>query len=282
VTRRLSITKAQRATAAASELIALCQTVTEDGHLADDEVLDLRTWLTDHRDADLPAIAFLSATVEHILADGKVTPAERAELFRALETVLPPDVRFIVQGKRAVAERIAKTEHDIARREARDARERGYAIDTWDFLVAGVKYEGRADVSRRFAREGDVAFLIRDRPNRHSRHAIEVRLSNGMQVGFVPEEHAVDLAPLLDAGHKHSAQIKKLWSWEGGDIPFPVIVAHLFGPDSTRAGAISEKEVPAAQKPPLLEAGGAARRGCLPMVLVALAAAAGASVAKLR
>src|SRR5689334_13482345 len=80
--RRKSITKLQRQNGTAAELIALCQTVTEDGHLEDQEIDALRKWLDENRDTDLPAVAFLAETVESILADGKVTPAERQALYR--------------------------------------------------------------------------------------------------------------------------------------------------------------------------------------------------------
>jgi hypothetical protein len=245
---RTSITKAQRQTAAASELIVLCQTMTSDGHLGDEEVIALRDWLATHRESDLPAIAFLTKTVEMILADGKVTPAERLALYEAIETVLPPDIRVSVKGARVMADRIAKNEQRMALEAERKELARDFAVETWDFPVAGVMFEGRADVSRRYAREGDVTYLIRDRRNRHSRHAIEVRLTNGMQVGFVPEEHAVDIAPLLDSGYRHGATIKILWKWEGGDIPIPIVVASIFRSDATRPDALLESDVPAAQK----------------------------------
>jgi len=245
---RTSITKAQRQTAAASELIVLCQTMTSDGHLGDEEVMALRDWLATHRESDLPAIAFLTKTVEMILADGKVTPAERLALYEAIETVLPPDIRASVKGARVTADRIKKNEQRIALEAERKELSRDFAVETWDFPVAGVMFEGRADVSRRYAQEGDVAYLIRDRSNRHSRHAIEVRLTNGMQVGWVPEEHAVDIAPLLDSGYRHGATIKILWKWEGGDIPIPIVVASIFRSDATRPDALLESDVPAAQK----------------------------------
>jgi hypothetical protein len=260
-------------------LIALCQTVTEDGHLADEEIAALREWLVDHRGADLPAIAFLQETVERILADAKVTPEERRDLYRAIETVLPPDVRESVRGTRTTAERHTKEEvrrqRELAREAAREQRERSYPVDSWDFMVAGCRYEGRPGVIRAHAEPDDIAFLIRDRGNRYSRNAVEVRLSNGMQAGFVPEEHAVDMAPLLDTGHKHRAYIKKILT--GGRAPIPVIVADLFLPDAIVQDAVTEKEVPASQKPLILQAEGGARRGCLPMVFIALAAIVGVS-----
>lgn len=78
--RRISITKRQRETAAATDLIALCQTVTEDGSLGEDEVGAMAQWLIDNVAVDLPAKEFLWATVERVIADGKVTPDERQEL----------------------------------------------------------------------------------------------------------------------------------------------------------------------------------------------------------
>jgi hypothetical protein len=47
--RRISITKLQRRTAAAVELIALCPTITADGRLADDEIVAFKQWLRVHR-----------------------------------------------------------------------------------------------------------------------------------------------------------------------------------------------------------------------------------------
>ncbi len=127
MTSRTSITKLQRETAAAAELISLCQTFTEDGHLADEEIAGLRQWLTDHRGSDLPAIAFLLKTVDEILADGKVTPDERRDLYLAIEKVLPPDIRESVRGTRTSAEREAKEmsrpQKELVQERARRARD---------------------------------------------------------------------------------------------------------------------------------------------------------------
>jgi HIRAN domain-containing protein len=266
--RRTSITKLQRQTAVAADLISLCQTVTEDGRLEDQEIAALRQWLDENRGTDLPAVAFLFETVERILADGKVTADEQQELYRAIETVLPPDIRESVRGTRLSGERAAKQEvreqKEAARQAQREAQARNSPVESWDFMVAGVRYEGRAEVISRFAEPGDTAFLVRDRANGFSRNAVEVRLSNGMQAGYVPEQHAVDLAPLLDSGHKHGAYIKKILT--GGRAPIPVVVASLYSAEADRPDAISEQYVPASQKPLLLgnsTTGPAAKRGCL-------------------
>lgn len=68
---RLSLTKRQRETEAGTELLSLCQAVTEDGELSPDEVQQGRDWLRDHEAVDLPARDHLYAIVEQILPDGR-------------------------------------------------------------------------------------------------------------------------------------------------------------------------------------------------------------------
>lgn len=237
--KRASLTKAQRQTAAGAELIYLCQAYTQDGRLADEEISALRQWLVDQRESDLPALAFLTTTVEQILADGIVTPAERTALYKAIEMVLPPDIRVSVRGTRAAAEAVAKEE---ARQQRDAARDRNRAINSWDFMVAGVLYEGRAAVVTQHANERDTAFLARDRSNKYSPHAVEVRLSNGLQIGYVPEEFAIEVAHYLDRGHKHYAYIKKILT--GGRAPIPVVVAAVYEPNAELEAAVSEGHVP--------------------------------------
>jgi hypothetical protein len=202
--RRISITKLQRRTAAAVELIALCLTMTADGRLADDEIVAFKQWLTDSEHVDLPARDFLTRTVTKILSDGTVTDEERDELYAAVETALPPDVRADVRARRQ-ARQGADQEHrrierDAAHVAAREARMRDTPLETWDFMVAGSLYEGRPAVVEKYARIGDSVYLARDPANRFSASAIEIRLTNGMQIGFVPETDARDMAPELDSG----------------------------------------------------------------------------------
>lgn len=277
--RRTSITKLQRETAAAADLIALCQTITEDGRLSEEEIHALRRWLDERRGSGLPAIEFLTETVNRILADGKITPEEQTELYLAIETALPQDIRASVRGTRvardtAVREREYDARKTTGKREAeekalkREAKaadeERDVAlgnspVDRWDFVVAGVTFEGRADVVRKYARTGDAAFLIRDRTNQFSKNAVAVRLSNGMQAGFVPERLAVEIAPLLDSGHKHHAVIKKILA--DGYAPLPIVVASLFVSESTLPALITENQVPFFQSRPQTKAS-EGRGGC--------------------
>lgn len=89
------------------------------------------------------------------------------------------------------------------------------------FLVAGVSYEDRYIAVERHLREGDEVFLTRDRSNRFSRHAIEVRLGNGVQIGFVPDDDAIRLASFFDQGHPYRAYCSKILT--GGQQPVPEV-----------------------------------------------------------
>lgn len=53
---RVSLTKTQLQAAVGAELLALCQSVTADGVLTNEEVGELRAWLEANRSQDLPAI----------------------------------------------------------------------------------------------------------------------------------------------------------------------------------------------------------------------------------
>lgn len=244
--KRISITKAQRDTAIGVELLELCQTITEDGSISRDEIIALTRWLRRNRHADLPAIAFLTATVEKIIADRKVTQEERKELYKAIERILPPDLRKEAQAARHYVESeqraVARAEREAQSLRDREERERQRPVAAADFMVAGVRYEGRADVVRAYVHDGQQVFLARDKDNRHSRNAIEVRLANGLQIGYVPEDDAVNLAPLLDRGHRHYAYVKKVL--DGGRLPIPVIVAYVYHRDAGITGAVLQSEVP--------------------------------------
>jgi hypothetical protein len=246
--RRISITKLQRRTAAAVELIALCQTITADGRLTDDEIGAFKQWLTDNQHVDLPAKDFLTLTVTKILSDGTVTDHERDELYTAIETALPPGVRADVRARRRALDDAAREQRRVEREAARAARMRDTPLETWDFMVAGSLYEGRPAVIERYARIGDPIYLARDPANRFSANAIEIRLPNGMQIGFVPEADARDMAPELDSGCPHQAYLKKILA--GRRAPIPVVVASLYHPEAApRPGLVLQHQVPAKAAP---------------------------------
>jgi hypothetical protein len=168
----VSLTKLQRQSAAGADLIALCQTVTEDGSLSDDEVMALREWVEEHRHIDIPARAHLATTIERIIADGRITDDERRELYLALEGILPPDVREPIRAKRRAREESERqqirAEREVLRQQEREERQLNTPLGTWNFMVAGVRYEGRPEVIKRYAHPGEPAYLIRDRNNAYS------------------------------------------------------------------------------------------------------------------
>ena len=252
-TRRVSLSKRQRVTLEGAQLLSLCQAVTEDGSLADEEIAALRDWLVDNRSSDLPAISFLTATVEKILADGAATKDERDDLYRAIETVLPPELRRGAMSKRHALqeeERSKRRQEKVAEEErAREERQRNRPVGSWNFMVAGVRHEGRPSLIRQFVSEGDDAFLARDLSNQFSRNAVEVRTRGGIQIGYVPEDDACEIAPLLDSGHRHEAFFTKVLT--GGRSPIPVVQAYLYRPDATVEEAILPAEVPPKAKPSL-------------------------------
>lgn len=239
---RIALTKDQVETGAGAELLSLCQTVTADGSLSDDEVAALNEWLRQNASANLPSIAFLVPVVESIVADGVVTPQERRQLFQAIERVLPPEVRGMSRAARMAREQIEKeqrkSEASAARAAERAERERNGPIERFDFMVAGAKFEGRDKVIAREVRSGDVVVLQRDAANRYSRNAVAVLTQSGRQIGFVPEDDAEDLAPLLDAGNRYAARVKKIL--QGSSHQIPVIVVEIYGPDADADALVAE------------------------------------------
>lgn len=239
-TRRISLTKTQRQSIIGAELLSLCQVTTADGSISDEEVASLRAWLNEHGEEDLPAISHLRNVLEAIVADGCITAEERRDLHIALEAILPPDIRSVAKRARRTREEKEKDQLRIQRHLERERQrselDRNSPIEHLDFMVAGVRYEGRSALVERYARVGQPAYLVRDRGNRYSRNAVEVRTASGHQIGFVPEDDAQDLAPLLDSGHPYIARIKKILT--ASRYPIPVVVADVYRRDADLPGLV--------------------------------------------
>jgi HIRAN domain len=236
---RRSITKRRREVPAVVDLMNLCMTVTEDGRIDDQEVAELSAWLQENEDLELPAKDYLRRTVEKIIADGRVDPDERRELFLAIEKVLPPELQGIAHASRRQVEEKGKGRAGAGREEererARDRREGNRHVGHWDFMVAGVRHEGRPAVISRYARPGVEVRLIRDQENAFSGNAVRIRTGDDQEIGMVPEEDARTLAPYLDRVHPYSASIKKVLS--GGRTPIPVVVVDVYRHDASVPGA---------------------------------------------
>jgi hypothetical protein len=248
--RRLSLTKTQRLTEAGAELLSLCQTATADGSLSDEEIASLREWLAANGDSDLPAITYLATICDRILADGVVSAAERRDLFVAIEKILPQDVREMSRTARTLREKAERSKEKAAslatKAVERENRERSRPVEHFDFMVAGAKYDGRPKLIANHVRVPDAVRLVRDPSNRFSRNAVRVVTASGHEVGFVPEEDASELAPLMDSSHPHSARIKKILT--GSTHAIPVVVADFFLPGtsvpSTKPPSAHEKSRP--------------------------------------
>lgn len=266
-----SITKSDARTAAGAELLLLCQSITEDGRLSSDEIRLLRDWVNQNWLCELPSAAFLKSLLQRILADGVVTAEERQALHEAVETVLPPELRRDARERRKTIERLEKAEKKVAAKAERELEryeaELRRPVTRHDFMVAGIHFEGRDEIVRSCVAAGDRVFLARDRANAFSRNAIEVRLENGLQVGFVPEDNARSLASLLDAGCTHIAHVKKILT--GGRVPIPVVAADIFQADSPMEGVTREMDIPAKREysPRHSTSASTARRGCLGLLL---------------
>jgi hypothetical protein len=234
---RLSLTAKQLETAAGAELLNICQGITDDGALSDDEVAMLHDWLQRNPSDDLPAQVHLNRMVAAILEDGVITDNERRVLYQAIEAILPPDLRPLARLRRLdreAAERQSAKDARLAEAETlRQQKALNRPLVRANFMVAGVRYEDRPALIARYVNEGDDACLRRDPLNRYSRNAIEVRTLNGHMVGYVPEDDAVELAPLLDDGGPYYAQFRRVL--RGGRCPIPVVNATIYGPDATVA-----------------------------------------------
>lgn len=248
---RVSLTKTQRQSEIGIELMSLCQSFTEDGALSDEEIHGLRAWLEENESADLPAISFLVDTVQKVLEDGKVTKEERQAVYKALETVLPPDARKEAVARRRAVDKEERNQQRALReqekQENREERERNKTLGSWNFMVAGVRYENRPALIKKYVRADDIAYLKRDKSNKHSRNAIEVLTQNGVMVGFVPEDEAGDMAPLLDQGCRYEAFFTKVLS--GGRVPIPVVQIYVYGVNASVEGTITQAETPTSIKP---------------------------------
>ena len=101
LTRGIALSKTQLRTSLGTELLSLCRSFTADGRLAPEELTALRQWLDHAEAADMPALRHLRLVIARVLADGRITPEEYQDLYRAVESVLPFEDR-----QRAVAARL--------------------------------------------------------------------------------------------------------------------------------------------------------------------------------
>jgi hypothetical protein len=234
--RRLSLTKADRATGAGVELLALLQDIAADGVLTADEVGQLREWTAQSVDLELPARDYLASIIVDVERDGQITDDELAAVHEAVLRVLPPELRGLAVARRREHRRSLVAQQQEARAAERDARqqqrERDRTLARVDFLIAGaLKTEERREACDLLS-EGERVWFVREPDNEYDANAIVINTDDEEALGYVPRDIAADLAPLLDAGAKQDARVKKLIETSRGGI-IPVVIGNLFAADSS-------------------------------------------------
>ncbi|HEY1603175.1 MAG TPA: HIRAN domain-containing protein [Pirellulales bacterium] len=201
--------------------------------MSKDEVLELAAWLRQNRHADLPGIAFLTETLSRIIADGHISRDEQRELLEAIEKVLPPEARRTakaarksVEVKHKAAEKAAKDEQ---RRRELEEHLRRSPVDDFDFMVAGVHFEGRHSIIAQCLSVGDRVRLCPEPDNPKDECAVAVTLTDGHKIGYVPRTESEDVSGCIDDGGYYVATVKKILT--GGNYPIPVIVVEFYRDD---------------------------------------------------
>ncbi len=235
--RRVTLTKAQRSTAAGQELIGLLVDLSEDGMVTREEMERLRAWLEVDRGIDFAACPFLYEIVDQIASDGEITEEELDQLALGIERVLPSDVRVAASRrrrelreakKREVMERRARERVDRDQMRARlsAARQHAKPLHRTDYWVAGAcRSEERREACEKVV-VGDTVDLEREPDNRHDENAILILSVEGDTLGYVPRGEAAQMAPLLDTGAEYEATIKRIWERDDGNI-VPIVVSVL-------------------------------------------------------
>jgi hypothetical protein len=176
------------------ELMSMCQSVTADGSLDNREIAELAKWVERNQHSTIPAVGFLRPIVQEIIRDRKVTTAERAELYKVIEKILPPELRIIAQMRKKEAVLRAKEAVSQVKAAERAEREANTPQESFDFMVAGTLYEGRPEVIRACVHPGMDVLIFREPSNPFSRNACQIHAGRGAMIGFVPEVDAEELA----------------------------------------------------------------------------------------
>jgi hypothetical protein len=231
--RRISLSKSKIEDGIGAELFSLCQGITADGKLSKDEIVALGLWLHDNRDTQLPGIALLSETLNRIIADGRVTRDEQRELMEAIEKVLPPETRKSAKAARKAVEAKRKADEQAARDEKRKRERerewRRWPEDEFDFMLAGVQFEGRQRLIERFVKVGDRVRIAAEPDNPHDECAVAVTLADGRKIGYVPRTDSDDVTGSIEDGGYYVATVKKILA--GRRAPIPVILLQFYRPD---------------------------------------------------
>lgn len=240
--KRLSVTSAQLESAVGLELVQVLETITADGKIDVRECDELADWLLKNQGSSLPAVGHLLEVLHRITSDGKVDADELAYLQGEVERVLPPEFRAAAKlaRRKAWAEEKARraSQLEVQRQQVRELA----SVDRFDFLVAGVAYDGRAEfiAAEQGQLEGAEVLFLRMPDNPYDANAVLV-VSRGGELGYVPRDDAAVLAEMLDSGHRYRARVKKLW--QGARNLMPVIEAQIYAPEHPLAFGQAAEQV---------------------------------------
>ena len=234
--RRMSISKADLQSGAAAELVSLIEDITADGKVTEEEVRTLHEWLADRDLSEMPGIVFLRGVMEAVLEDGHIDDSERIEIYKAVEKVLPIELRRQAKERRAAALVADKLEAKKAKEENRlkewEDQRKSRPIASFDVMVAGCSY--RTDANNEYAKAGMTIFLAREPSNAHDSNAVMVLTTAGQHLGYIPRGEAAEVAPLLDKKCGYTATVKKVLS--GRTCNIPVVLLNIYSEDSTVEG----------------------------------------------
>lgn len=209
----------QQTTEACLELLAVYDTVAENGRVLPNEAAALGDWLAAYSESGLLPHDQLANLVRRALGVGVITDSDRVAIRNAVDRMLPPDVRELVRTGRT---KVSTRAYDEV------------PIDSYRFVVAATREDVRATHIARYAFDGDEVILVRESNNPHSRSAVLVRLVTGFDIGYVPELDARSMAPHLDENLPYSASVKRIV--RGGRAPIPIIAADFYRADSRIEG----------------------------------------------
>ena len=209
----------QQTTEACLELLAVYDTVAENGRLLPSEAAALGDWLAAYSDSGFLPHDQLGNLVRRALGVGVITDSDRVAIRTAIDRLLPLDVREVTRTGRTKGS--TRGGHDVP-------------IDSYRFLVSATREDVRATHIARYAFDGDEVILVRESGNPHSRSAVLVRLVTGFDIGYVPELDARSMAPHLDENLPYSASVKRIV--RGGRAPIPIITADFYRADSRVEG----------------------------------------------
>src|SRR5262249_14676609 len=110
-----------------------------------------------------------------------------------------------------------------------ERQQRRWPEDEFDFMIAGVGFEGRDRIIRRNLSVGDRVRIAPEPDNPHDDCAVAVTLTDGRKIGYVPRTDSEDVSGWIEDGAYYVATVKKILT--GGRLPVPVIVLQFYRPD---------------------------------------------------